>query len=238
MTTHTLYEINLPELLVAITLTLPVFMILWVWQLQAGRAIHALIRMLIQLLIMGYCLNYLFASESSLLVLTVILAMVILSGWISLSHIGAQRSTLINAAVAAIGISGGLTLLVVTQFILPIDPWYSPRYLIPLAGMIFANTLTSISLAAERMYAEIQKGETGLQVRSAAFNASLIPVINSLFATGLVSLPGMMTGQILSGISPLIAARYQIVVMCMVFSAAGTGSAIFLTMARKHYDNS
>ena len=67
--------------------------------------------------------------------------------------------------------------------------------------------------------------------------AALIPVINSLFAVGLVSLPGMMTGQILSGVSPLIAARYQIIVMCMIFPSAGISTAIFLALARKGLDD-
>jgi len=62
--------------------------------------------------------------------------------------------------------------------------------------------------------------------------ASLIPITNSLFAVGLVSIPGMMTGQILSGVSPIIAVRYQIMVMCMVFSAAGISSACFLTLVK------
>ena len=60
----------------------------------------------------------------------------------------------------------------------------------------------------------------------------MIPVINSLFAVGLVSIPGMMTGQILSGVSPLIAARYQIMVMCMIFASAGISTAIFLSLCR------
>lgn len=64
----------------------------------------------------------------------------------------------------------------------------------------------------------------------------MIPVINSLFAVGLVSLPGMMTGQILSGVSPLIAVRYQIMVMCMVFGAAGISAALFLQLGRKYFE--
>ncbi|MCB1689564.1 MAG: ABC transporter permease, partial [Halioglobus sp.] len=68
---------------------------------------------------------------------------------------------------------------------------------------------------------------------SDGYQAAMIPVINSLFAVGLVSLPGMMTGQILSGISPLIAARYQIVVMCMIFAASGISTALFLAIIRR-----
>jgi putative ABC transport system permease protein len=73
-------------------------------------------------------------------------------------------------------------------------------------------------------------------IRSVAFNASLIPTLNSLFAVGLVSLPGMMTGQILSGVAPAIAVKYQIVVMVMIFSSAGLSTAIFLYLSRKHFE--
>ncbi|MHA2032017.1 MAG: ABC transporter permease, partial [Candidatus Kariarchaeaceae archaeon] len=73
------------------------------------------------------------------------------------------------------------------------------------------------------------------EARNIALKASLIPITNSLFAVGLVSIPGMMTGQILSGVSPLIAARYQIMVMCMVFGAAGISSAIFLAAIKSNF---
>lgn len=121
-----------------------------------------------------------------------------------------------------------MTLLLITQGVLDLSPWYWPRYLIPLAGMIFANAMNSVSLAAERLTAEIDRDVPYEQARSIALRASLIPKTNALLAVGLVSLPGMMTGQILSGISPLIAVRYQIMVMCMVFASAGISSACFL----------
>jgi len=98
--------------------------------------------------------------------------------------------------------------------------------------MVFANAMNSLSLSAERFSAEMKINPDYRKARNIAFNASLIPNINSLFAVGLVSLPGMMTGQILSGVDPLIAARYQIMVMCMIFGAAGLSSAIFLMLIR------
>jgi putative ABC transport system permease protein len=83
------------------------------------------------------------------------------------------------------------------------------------------------------LYAELGHGLRWEEARLTAYHAAMIPVINSLFAVGLVSLPGMMTGQILSGVSPLIAARYQIMVMCMIFASAGISTAIFLTFSRR-----
>ena len=105
--------------------------------------------------------------------------------------------------------------------------------MIPLAGMIFANAMNSVSLSAERFSSEIKENKSYRESRNIAFNASLIPNINTLFAVGIVSLPGMMTGQILSGVDPLIAVRYQIMVMCMIFGSAGISTAIFLSLIKK-----
>jgi putative ABC transport system permease protein len=97
--------------------------------------------------------------------------------------------------------------------------------------MIFASAMNTVSLAAERLEAEIGRGVARKEARRLAYSAALIPLLNILFAVGLVSLPGMMTGQILSGISPLIAVRYQIMVMCMLTGASGISAAIYLSLA-------
>jgi len=103
---------------------------------------------------------------------------------------------------------------------------------IPLAGMIFANSMNTISLAGERFHAERERGEDYLSARRTAMEAAMIPQVNALLAVGLVSLPGMMTGQILSGVEPLIAARYQIMVMCMIFSTAGIAAVIYMALKK------
>ena len=100
-----------------------------------------------------------------------------------------------------------------------------------------ASHLRTCSGCAMR-YAELGHGLPWEEARLTAYQAAMIPVINSLFAVGLVSLPGMMTGQILSGVSPLIASRYQIMVMCMIFSAAGISTAVFLAFVRHRLTSS
>ena len=94
--------------------------------------------------------------------------------------------------------------------------------------MIIAGAMNAVGLAAERFQAETARGIGYHSARRAALEASLIPIVNSLFAVGLVALPGMMTGQILSGVSPLIAAKYQIVVMTMLFGVSGLSSGLYL----------
>jgi len=97
--------------------------------------------------------------------------------------------------------------------------WFEPNLVVPIAGMIFANSMNTVSLAAERFESEFKRGENYISARRTALDATLIPQINSLFAVGLVALPGMMTGQILSGVDPNIAVRYQIMVMWMIFGS-------------------
>jgi putative ABC transport system permease protein len=107
--------------------------------------------------------------------------------------------------------------------------------MIPLGGMIFATSMNAVSLSAERLGAELTRGASYDDARRIAIRAALIPQINTLFAVGIVSLPGMMTGQILSGVTPLIAVRYQIMVMCMLFGASGLSAACFLVLQRRRW---
>jgi len=206
--------------------------ILYRWSLGHRNALYAISRMLVQLMLIGYFLSYIFQSKSGWVVLAVLAVMVFISSWIALRTIQEQRRLLYTRALCSILLGGGATLVLITQGVLDLKPWYWANYVIPLAGMIFANAMNSVSLAADRLAAEITRDIPYERARNIAFRASLIPITNSLFAVGLVSLPGMMTGQILSGVSPLIAARYQIMVMCMVFGAAGISSACFLTLSK------
>ena len=209
-----------------------VVFILYRWSLEAKNAIYALVRMLVQLLLVGYVLTALFNTQSAWIVMVVLLVMVIAASWIALGSIKVQRLMLYRHAFMGIVLGGGLTLVLMTQSVIDLSPWFNPQYMIPLAGMIFANSMNCISLATERLYAEIGRGVSYKKARAVAFQAAFIPVINSMLAVGLVSLPGMMTGQILSGVSPAVAAHYQIVVMCMLFSSAGLSTAYFLASAQ------
>jgi putative ABC transport system permease protein len=207
-----------------------VLVMLWRWRLGAGNALYALGRMLAQLVLIGYLLNFIFAAESSPIVLAVLGVMLGASGWIALQPLAGRDLGLYLRALGAIAAGGVVTLLLVTQGVLDAEPWYAPRVVIPLAGMIFANAMTAVSLAGERHQAELENGKPPDVARRIAFQAALIPQINALLAVGLVSLPGMMTGQILSGVSPLVAVRYQIMVMAMIFGSAGIASGLFLVL--------
>ena len=209
--------------------------ILWKWRIGYGNSLYAIFRMLIQLLLIGYFLIFIFKSDSYLIVAGVLAVMLFASSWIALRTVKIPRRLLYLKSFCSISVGGGLILLLITQGVLNLQPWYLPSYVIPLAGMIFASAMNSVSIALERLNAEVERDVPYDKARVIALRASLIPITNSLFAVGLVSLPGMMAGQILSGISPFIAARYQIMVMCMIFGSAGISSACFLALVRSNF---
>ncbi len=213
-----------------------VIVILYRWSLDTLGAIHAIIRMLIQLVLIGYVLVYIFSTDSPWVVMLILAVMLFISSWISMRPIKDRQPGLYTRVLLAIAVAGVPTLILVTQFVIDVQPWYQPRYLVPLAGMIFASAMNAVSLAAERFEAEKAAGKSYRDARRIALHASLIPLTNSLFAVGLVALPGMMTGQILSGISPLTASRYQIVVMCMLFGSSGIAATCYLLAARNTAD--
>lgn len=215
---------------------IPVAVVIWIqfkWSLNYKEGIYAVSRMLGQLLIIGYFLGYIFDAENASIIVLILAVMVFTSSWIALRTVKGNRKKLLLTVLISILAGGVTTLILVTQGVLQITPWYKPQFMIPLAGMIFANSMNGISLAAERYYDEIKRDIEVIKARNIAFRTAMIPATNALFAVGIVSLPGMMTGQILSGVDPLIAARYQIMVMAMLYSSDGISSAVFLYLVSK-----
>lgn len=204
------------------------------WTQDKVTLFYALFRMLLQLILIGYVLIYIFAVDSPYLVLLILSVMLIAASIISLRPVEKRQNTFYLYAFISIFIGGIFTLITVVFGVLTLEPWYDPRYIIPLAGMIFANAMNAVSIAAERLESEIDRGHTYRHARVISYKAALIPRINVLFAVGLVSLPGMMTGQILSGVDPLIAVRYQIMVMLMILGSAGISVAIYLLLLKRN----
>jgi putative ABC transport system permease protein len=212
-----------------------VLIVMFRWSLAVSESAVALARMLIQLILIGYALNWIFAVNSSWLVLGLLSFMLLVASTIALRPLTRKKGWRdYGQALCAISCGGGATLAFIIYFVLDIRPWYQASSIIPIAGMIFAASMNAVSVAAERFVMETKHGSAPIVARNEAFKAGLIPIFNSLLAVGLVSLPGMMTGQILSGVPPLIAARYQIVVMCMITGASGISAAIYLHLVSKN----
>ena len=227
----TLPTIPLTSLLIAFAPSVVLLVIMYRWSLRAQTALYANARMLVQLLAVGYVLTYVFETDEPALIAGVVALMVVVAAWIALRPLGRKGIPAYSRTLVAVSASGLTMLAIVTQLVLDLPRWFEPSFVVPLAGMIFANTMNTVSLAAERFESERGGGVDVALARRTALDAALIPQINGLLAVGLVSLPGMMTGQILSGVEPLVAVRYQIMVMCMVFGAGGLGATVYLALA-------
>ncbi len=224
-------QIPWARLLWLLLLIAPVLWGLYRWRLGPGTALRAMVMMVLRLIILGYGLVYIFETQHGGVVLLVLTVMLAAASWIGLRTAPDLRRRLLPKAFGVLVVVGAWALALVTQGVLRVSPWYRPQVLIPLGGMIFANSMNALSLALDRTVAEMRRGEPYARARQLGLHAALIPILNALMSVGLVSLPGMMTGQILSGVSPLIAVRYQILVMGMIFGAAGLSVLGFLLWA-------
>ncbi|MBO6518434.1 MAG: iron export ABC transporter permease subunit FetB [Rhodospirillales bacterium] len=206
------------------------------------RLLIAAARMVVQLTLVGLVLKALFATVSPWLTLLVGIAMVAFAGREAMAR---QERTFIGFWGYGLGTASMLAAAgVVTVFTLSTqvhaDPWYDPRYAIPILGMILGNTMTGVSLALDRLLSEADNGRGRIEARLAlghtfrqamqeplkgAMRAGLIPTVNGMAAAGLVSLPGMMTGQILAGVDPVEAVKYQLLIMFLI--AGGTALGVF-----------
>lgn len=216
----------------------PVLLVLLIsikWRQESNEVLLAVTRMVLQLIIVGYALILVFANPSPWISTLIVSLMLCFAAWIAIRPVNSDLN-LLQPALLALGGSVSLHLCITIFLILRPQSWYQPELLIPLAGMYLANTMNTLSLAAERYCAERARDVSIFKAKNVAFQTAMIPQINSLLAVGVVALPGVMTGQILSGVSPLIAVRYQIMVMSMIFGTAGVGSFIMLSLLARQED--
>ena len=225
--------IPLANLMLGFIPVIILIVIMYFWGLKITNSIYANFRMLIQLLLIGYILTFIFETDEPIIITLVVLFMILMSAWIAMRPLKESGIYPFIVIFLSLALSGLAVLFLISQFIVDLPRWFEPSFVVPIAGMIFANSMNTVSLAGERFFIEKDRGEDYEGSRKIALETALIPQINALFAVGLVSLPGMMTGQILSGIEPLMAARYQIMVMCMIFSTAGLSAVTY--MAFKKY---
>jgi UDP-glucose/iron transport system permease protein len=222
------------------------------WQrlgLLRGFAIGA-VRAVVQLVAVGYVLAFLFATRRWYLVLLTLLVMLVAATVTATERQKRGRAGLFVISGTAMLIGAGLTLAYVDAVVLRLRPWYDPQYLIPLFGMIIGNAMNGAALAAERMNSEMElrRGEVeaylalgasparaSAEATRRALVAAMMPTLNGLMVVGLVSLPGMMTGQVIAGSSPRTAVRYQIVVMFMLAGAVALTSLIVALWYRRTF---
>jgi putative ABC transport system permease protein len=209
------------SILISLIPMLIVVVVQYLWKTEQHRTtLYGISRMVGQLILVGYFLTYLFSSENIWLLQLVFVVMLSVASWIIFRPIPQRRREFVSYVWIALG-GSSLLMVMVLIFIIHPNPWYKPAFLIPTSGMIFSNSMNATSIALERFFQELESGKNWIEARVIALKTGLIPFTNSLFAVGIVSLPGLMTGQILVGTDPLIAVRYQIVLFGVLFGAAG-----------------
>ncbi len=236
-----MYAISNRDLAVALVLVAAALGLAVVEQLGLVRDILVgTLRAYLQLTAIGLILGALFRHASPEWVL---LALAVMIGAAVQAAGGRVEGTVpaLGASMAvAIGSASLATLAVVVEAVVRPGLWYDPRVVIPLAGMVIGNSMTTAALAANRFAADLRARQDEVEallalgatrdqaiapVARSAIRAALVPSVASMMVVGIVSLPGMMTGQILAGANPAQAVRYQIVVQYMlVFAAVVTAS--------------
>lgn len=215
------------------------------------QIVTATIRMSIQLTIMGYVLMYVFEHPSwylTLLVLGVMVSFAIYNAKKRVKYAMPVKLRWMMAAAMIIGYI--LTAFVFLLLILQVDPWFNPQYCIPISGMIIGNAMTGIALGANKLCSGMRERKhiienslmLGATPKAAthdivndAFDSSLLPTMNNMLAMGIVSLPGMMTGQILSGTFPITAIKYQIGIMMAILGCTAISVVIFVSYGYKTF---
>ncbi|MBU0680162.1 MAG: iron export ABC transporter permease subunit FetB [Proteobacteria bacterium] len=212
---------------------------------QTKQLFIASLRCTVQLLIMGFILKLLFAAASPGAVVVMALVMLLSAGQAVTSrmHRPLTGKWTYFFGVAAMFLSSFTVTLYALFIIIDISPWYTPQYAIPLLGMLLGNTMTGVALSMDTLTTTVYQSKNMIEGRlilgekwrdaaqeqiRGAIRTGLTPIINSMATTGIVSLPGMMTGQILAGSPPMVAVSYQILIMLLI--AAGTGFGVILAV--------
>jgi len=238
--TEQIIQLNTIDLVIAALLVLTAGGVSLLLRLDMEKRLFiASLRTVIQLLLVGYILKYVFQINHSFGVLGISILMIYIA-----SRTGVRRSSrkydgITSQSFLSLLFCALITTIVVTSVIIGVEPWYKPQYFIPLLGMILGNSLTGISLCLDQFLQDLDLHRDEIEMELAhgasrweaaqrplreAIRRGMIPIINTMMVVGIVSLPGMLTGQILQGGDPFEAAKYQIVVMFMIAAASTMGS--------------
>ncbi len=216
------------------------------------RLAIAAVRTVVQLMIIGVLLRTIFQLDNVWGILGLATLMTFIAGGAAVGRLSLQTDGLRKITFLTLFVCGLATTFFVTKIVVGVQPWYRPQYLIPILGMILGNSLTGLSLCMDSLMKSFVEHrheiETELALGATSWEAArpavrdavrkgMVPIVNSMTVVGLVSIPGMMTGQILSGTDPYEAVKYQIVVMFMLAASVSLSSmGISSLMYRKFFN--
>lgn len=251
MSASTVPEITYFDLIWVFALVLLLGIISLVESLKLERDLAiAVARTVIQLTLMGLFLRFVFGAENIFIILGLMLIMLLVAMRTAHGRFKRKIPAFQILVLLSLGTGAAITTFFVIVMTIRPEPWWTPQILLPLFGMILGNAMNGTALAGERLQSELDhrqleietllslgysSKEASREVRRSSIKAGLIPTINSMMVVGIVSLPGLMTGQIISGVDPVLAVRYQIMVMFMIAGAAGIASWLMIGMMLKRY---
>ena len=217
------------------------------------RLAIASLRTVVQLMLLGMVLRFVFDPNMHWLLAIVVTIMLLAASREAVRRSENRFKGLTLLALISLTLSAMFTTIIVTDVVIGVDPWYEPRYMIPLLGMILGNGLTGVSLCVDSLLttlrdkrghieADLALGATRWEAARGplrdAVRRDMIPIINSMSVVGIVAIPGMMTGQILAGADPAKAAKYQIVVMFMISASTSLCCILMALLIYKRLFNS
>ncbi|AKG07529.1 membrane protein [Moraxella bovoculi] len=214
--------------------------------------IMAGVRTVVQLSLIGLILAWVFARENLWQVLTILTIMTLIASVSVRQRIKKPYQGLLSDSIISLGVATGLITIIAMTMIIKVSPWYLPQYIIPILGLILGNSLTAISLTTNGLINDLHDKQSLIKshlslsampfeavhelVKSAVLSG-LTPTINSMLVVGLVSLPGMMTGQVLAGADPTQAVRYQIITMFLICAGSTLSCTVSaLLIIRRFFD--
>jgi putative ABC transport system permease protein len=239
-------QLGLALLLVGVVIAISVYQRLGI----AGDVVVGTLRAMVQLYLVGLILAVVFRAARWYWVLLILVVMTAVAAQAATGRLGKPLPGSGVIAALALTVSTVVTLFYVIGAVVRVRPWYDPQYIIPIAGMILGSAMTSAALAGDRLQSDLRSRADEVETRlalgfsgreavqpvvRAALRAAMIPTVNGMMTVGLVQLPGMMTGQILAGSSPLLAIKYQLVVVFMQAAATAIAAMLFVRLAVARY---
>lgn len=248
------YDLSLVQVALAYIFVIIVLIILRIRGIKREKMlVISSVRMTLQLVLVGYLLVYIIKNPNPIITIAILIIMELFSIYTIFKTYKNKLSNSFKKVIAFSMSIGTLSCIAYFLFVvIRISPWYEPQYFIPITGMLIGNSMTGISLGIKSLTDSMSLRKSAVEealilgavpkdatktIINTAFDSAILPTINSMVGMGIVFLPGMMTGQILSGVSPTTAIAYQIAIMLGILGAVSLTVILMLTLGVKTYFN-
>lgn len=240
------YDIDIWGLLVALAMVTVAASIIELMRINIGKTLlWSACRALLQLCAMGFVVGYVIRANNVWLVFAVIAVMLVAAVQITLSRAKGVPKGLAGPVLLSLTITMLLMISLVTELVVRPHPWYAPQLVVPLTGMLLGNTVSALAVGLSRFYESMDERrdeiDTMLALGATAWEAArpsivssirlgLLPTTATLASCGIVTIPGMMAGQVIAGGDPLEAAKYQFVVFAAIAALTLVADSLIMAM--------